>query len=86
MKTLLRMRINFPVSTAYFKNIQGNNINLRVKLNILPTESHRCVGLSGRNHFFMSSTLRARAEAGGSANKGAWPCPGLQFADIGSFE
>ena len=34
MKTLLSMRINFPSSIAYFKNIQGNNINLRVKLSI----------------------------------------------------
>lgn len=68
------MRINFPSSIAYFKNIQGNNINLSIKLSILPAESHRCVVFSGRNHLFMASTLRARAEAGGNANKWAAVC------------
>lgn len=63
------MRINFPLFIAYFKNIQGNNINLSIKLNILTAESHRCVVFSGRNHLFMSSAPRARAEAGGTANK-----------------
>lgn len=69
MKTLLCTRTNFPSSIAYFKNIQGNNINLSIKLNILPAESHRCVVFSGRNHLFMASALRARTEPGGIANK-----------------
>lgn len=69
MKTLLCTRINFPSSIAYFKSIQGNNINQSVKLNILPAESHRCAVFSGRNHLFMASALRARTEADGTANK-----------------